>query len=78
MLDPINLAAGKVFKTTIRKSRAGRRRLQRQILTDCMSPIQRIASKRWFGLAETSRKTRIVGAGAVFLAVCAFGGAAGS
>jgi murein DD-endopeptidase MepM/ murein hydrolase activator NlpD len=41
-----------------------------------MSPIQRIASKRWFGLAETSRKTRIVGAGAVFLAVCAFGATA--
>jgi murein DD-endopeptidase MepM/ murein hydrolase activator NlpD len=41
-----------------------------------MSPIQRIASKRWFGLADTSRKTRIVGAGAVFLAVCAFGATA--
>jgi murein DD-endopeptidase MepM/ murein hydrolase activator NlpD len=41
-----------------------------------MSPIQKIASKRWFGLAETSRKTRIVGGGAVFLAVCAFGATA--
>lgn len=41
-----------------------------------MNPIQRITSKRWFGLAETSRKTRIVGAGAVFLAVCAFGATA--
>jgi murein DD-endopeptidase MepM/ murein hydrolase activator NlpD len=41
-----------------------------------MSPIQKIASKRWFGLAETSRKTRIVAGGAVFLAVCAFGATA--
>jgi murein DD-endopeptidase MepM/ murein hydrolase activator NlpD len=41
-----------------------------------MSPIQKITSKRWFGLTETSRKTRIVGAGAVFLAVCAFGATA--
>ncbi|MFL6673899.1 MAG: M23 family metallopeptidase [Massilia sp.] len=41
-----------------------------------MSPIQKIASKRWFGLAETSRKTRIVGGAAVFLAVCAFGATA--
>jgi murein DD-endopeptidase MepM/ murein hydrolase activator NlpD len=41
-----------------------------------MSPIQKIASKRWFGLTETTRKTRIVGAGAVFLAVCAFGATA--
>lgn len=41
-----------------------------------MNPIQRITSKRWFGLADTSRKTRIVGAGAVFLAVCAFGATA--
>jgi murein DD-endopeptidase MepM/ murein hydrolase activator NlpD len=41
-----------------------------------MNPIQRIASKRWFGLAETSRKTRVLGAGAVFLAVCAFGATA--
>jgi murein DD-endopeptidase MepM/ murein hydrolase activator NlpD len=41
-----------------------------------MSPIQKITSKRWFGLAETSRKTRIVGGAAVFLAVCAFGATA--
>ncbi|TFW34732.1 M23 family metallopeptidase [Massilia horti] len=41
-----------------------------------MSPIQKIASKHWQGLKESSRKTRIVGAGAVFLAVCAFGATA--
>jgi murein DD-endopeptidase MepM/ murein hydrolase activator NlpD len=40
-----------------------------------MNPIHKITGKRWFGLAETTRKTRIVGASAVFLAVCAFGAA---
>jgi murein DD-endopeptidase MepM/ murein hydrolase activator NlpD len=37
-----------------------------------MNPIQKITDK----LAQTTRKTRIVGAGAVFLAVCAFGATA--
>jgi murein DD-endopeptidase MepM/ murein hydrolase activator NlpD len=37
-----------------------------------MNPIQKITDK----LAHTTRKTRIVGAGAVFLAVCAFGATA--
>jgi murein DD-endopeptidase MepM/ murein hydrolase activator NlpD len=41
-----------------------------------MSPIQKITSKPWFGLAQTTRKTRIVGGAAVFLAVCAFGATA--
>ena len=36
-----------------------------------MNPIHKITGKRWFGLADTSRKTRIVGAGAVALALCA-------
>jgi murein DD-endopeptidase MepM/ murein hydrolase activator NlpD len=36
-----------------------------------MNPIQKITDK----LAHTTRKTRIVGAGAIFLAVCAFGAA---
>jgi murein DD-endopeptidase MepM/ murein hydrolase activator NlpD len=37
-----------------------------------MNPIQKITDK----LAHTTRKTRIVGAGAIFLAVCAFGATA--
>ena len=41
-----------------------------------MNPIHKITGKRWFGLADTSRKTRIVGAGAVALALCAFGAVA--
>jgi len=41
-----------------------------------MNPIHKITGKRWFGLAETSRKTSIVGAGAVALALCAFGAVA--
>jgi murein DD-endopeptidase MepM/ murein hydrolase activator NlpD len=41
-----------------------------------MNPIQKITGKRWFGLAETSRKTRIVAGGAVALALCAFGATA--
>ncbi|MDQ2819064.1 MAG: M23 family metallopeptidase [Pseudomonadota bacterium] len=41
-----------------------------------MNLIHKITSKRWFGLAETTRKTRIVGAGAVVLTVAAFGAVA--
>jgi hypothetical protein len=41
-----------------------------------MNPIQKITSKRWSGLLDTSRKTRIVGAGALALALCAFGAVA--
>jgi murein DD-endopeptidase MepM/ murein hydrolase activator NlpD len=41
-----------------------------------MNPIQKITGKRWFGLLETSRKTRIVAGGAVALALCAFGATA--
>jgi murein DD-endopeptidase MepM/ murein hydrolase activator NlpD len=48
------------------------RDVKRQILTDCMNPIQKITDK----LAHTTRKTRIVAAGATFLAVCAFGATA--
>lgn len=47
----------------------------RQILTDCMDPIQKITGKSWTGLLGTTRKARIVSAGAIFLAVCAFGAA---
>jgi murein DD-endopeptidase MepM/ murein hydrolase activator NlpD len=41
-----------------------------------MNPIQKITGKRWLGLLETSRKTRIVAGGAVALALCAFGATA--
>jgi murein DD-endopeptidase MepM/ murein hydrolase activator NlpD len=41
-----------------------------------MNLIHKITSKRWFGLAETTRKTRIIGAGAVALTVVAFGAVA--
>jgi murein DD-endopeptidase MepM/ murein hydrolase activator NlpD len=41
-----------------------------------MNPIQKITGKRWFGLAETSRKNRIVAGGAAALALCAFGATA--
>jgi len=41
-----------------------------------MNPIQKITGKRWFGLADTSRKTRIVAGGAAALALCAFGATA--
>jgi murein DD-endopeptidase MepM/ murein hydrolase activator NlpD len=41
-----------------------------------MNPIQKITGKRWFGLAETSRKTRILAGGAAALALCAFGATA--
>ena len=48
---------------------------KRQILTDCMDPIHKITGKRWTGLLGTTRKARITSAGAIFLAVCAFGAA---
>jgi murein DD-endopeptidase MepM/ murein hydrolase activator NlpD len=48
---------------------------KRQILTDCMNPTQKITGKRWTGLLGTTRKARIISAGAIFLAVCAFGAA---
>ncbi len=48
---------------------------KRQILTDCMDPIHKITGKRWAGLLGTTRKARIISAGAIFLAVCAFGAA---
>jgi murein DD-endopeptidase MepM/ murein hydrolase activator NlpD len=41
-----------------------------------MNPIQKITGKRWFGLTETSLKTRIVAGGAAALALCAFGATA--
>jgi murein DD-endopeptidase MepM/ murein hydrolase activator NlpD len=41
-----------------------------------MNPIQKITGKRWFGLADTSRKTRIIAGGAAALALCAFGATA--
>jgi murein DD-endopeptidase MepM/ murein hydrolase activator NlpD len=41
-----------------------------------MNPIQKITGKRWFGLADASRKTRIVAGGAAALALCAFGATA--
>jgi murein DD-endopeptidase MepM/ murein hydrolase activator NlpD len=48
---------------------------KRQILTDCMNPIHKITGKSWSGLLGTTRKARITSAGAIFLAVCAFGAA---
>lgn len=48
---------------------------KRQILTDCMNPTKQITGKRWTGLLGTTRKARIMSAGAIFLAVCAFGAA---
>ena len=48
---------------------------KRQILTDCMNPIHKITGKSWTGLLGTTRKTRILSAGAIFLTVCAFGAA---
>ena len=41
-----------------------------------MNPIQKLIAKRWFALTQTSRKTRIVSAGAAGLALCAFGAVA--
>ncbi len=40
-----------------------------------MDPIHKITGKRWSGLLGTTRKARIISAGAIFLAVCAFGAA---
>lgn len=40
-----------------------------------MDPIQKITGKSWTGLLGTTRKARIISAGATFLAVCAFGAA---
>ena len=48
---------------------------KRQILTDCMNPTHKITGKSWTGLLGTTRKVRIISAGAIFLAVCAFGAA---
>jgi murein DD-endopeptidase MepM/ murein hydrolase activator NlpD len=48
---------------------------KRQILTDCMNPIHKFTGKSWSGLLGTTRKARIISAGAIFLAVCAFGAA---
>ena len=48
---------------------------KRQILTDCMNPIHKITGKSWTSLLGTTRKARITSAGAIFLAVCAFGAA---
>lgn len=48
---------------------------KRQILTDCMNPTHKITGKSWTGLLGTTRKARIISAGAIFLAVCAFGAA---
>jgi murein DD-endopeptidase MepM/ murein hydrolase activator NlpD len=48
---------------------------KRQILTDCMNPSNKITGKSWSGLLGTTRKARIISAGAIFLAVCAFGAA---
>jgi murein DD-endopeptidase MepM/ murein hydrolase activator NlpD len=66
LLDPINLAERKLFITTTRKTRIFRM-FKRQILTDCMNPIHKITGK----LQATTRKTRIVSAGAIFMAACA-------
>jgi murein DD-endopeptidase MepM/ murein hydrolase activator NlpD len=41
-----------------------------------MNPIQKITGKLWFGLVNTSRKTRIVAGGATALALVAFGATA--
>src|SRR6476620_3491897 len=48
---------------------------KRQILTDCMNPTNKITGKSITGLLGTTRKARIISAGAIFLAVCAFGAA---
>lgn len=40
-----------------------------------MDPTNKITGKRWTGLLGTTRKARIISAGAIFLAVCAFGAA---
>ena len=48
---------------------------KRQILTDCMNPTNKNTGKSWSRLLGTTRKARIISAGAIFLAVCAFGAA---
>ena len=48
---------------------------KRQILTDCMNPTNKFTGKSWSSLLGTTRKARIISAGAIFLAVCAFGAA---
>jgi len=40
-----------------------------------MNPTNKITGKRWSSLLGTTRKARIISAGAIFLAVCAFGAA---
>ena len=40
-----------------------------------MNPTQQNSGKSWTGLLGTTRKVRIISAGAIFLAVCAFGAA---
>jgi len=78
MRDPINLAARKVSRTTSKKTNnkyGASGCLKRRILTDCMNPIQKITGQRWFGLAQTSRKTRVIAGGAA-LAFVAFGATA--
>jgi murein DD-endopeptidase MepM/ murein hydrolase activator NlpD len=40
-----------------------------------MNPTHKITGKSWIGLLGTTRKARIISAGAIFLAVCAFGAA---
>lgn len=40
-----------------------------------MNPTKQFTGKRWSGLLGTTRKARIISAGAIFLAVCAFGAA---
>lgn len=72
MPDPSILPQKKISAVTRSITSSGSETLKRQILTDCMNPIQKITNK----LAHTSRKTRIVAAGAGFLAVCAFGATA--
>lgn len=72
MRDPANLAVDKVLTSNNNKNKQWFRDVKRQILTDCMNPIQKITDR----LASTTRKTRIVAAGAGFLALCAFGATA--
>ena len=48
---------------------------KRQILTDCMNPTNKFASSRLHSLLGSTRKSRIISASALLLAVCAFGAA---
>jgi murein DD-endopeptidase MepM/ murein hydrolase activator NlpD len=68
--------SAKTFNNDNKKKSGVLLMLKRQILTDCMNLIHKITSKRWFSMAGTSRKTRIVSAGAVVLTVAAFGAVA--